>query len=128
MTEFPTPKNPTATVKPASEQTRKVVNLIYILFALGMFILSFPFAVIGAILAYHRREEFVGTVYESHIEWLLRTFVFTAGALAFGIIMIAVKVGSFFIIVAAAYFIYRVLKGFLLFNEDKAIDKPRELY
>lgn len=94
---------------------RHLVHIIYGLFALGILSAGiFGVAIIASIvLAYIKRSDLVGTVYASHIDWVIKTFWW--GLLWFILSMIA---SLFFIgyltgLIVIIWIVYRISKGWL---------------
>src|SRR4029077_17137236 len=83
--------------------------------------------IIGLILAYVRRADTAGTWLESHYRWLIRTFWFSflwgmLGGLVLvtlGLILIGIPIAFAIWIAATIWVLYRLIKGYLLFNESK---------
>ncbi|BEV71169.1 MULTISPECIES: hypothetical protein [unclassified Paludibacterium] len=108
-------------INPASP-LHGVTLACYILFGLGLFV---PLCtLIGLIVALIKRREADGTAYASHFTWLIRTFWIT---LAFGLLgMLTALIGIGFLLLGALWIwhIYRVIAGFLKFNDRLAIERP----
>jgi uncharacterized membrane protein len=85
--------------------------------------------IIGVILAYVRRADAAGTWLESHYRWLIRTFWFSflwgmAGGLVLvtlGLILIGIPIAFGIWIAATIWVLYRLIRGYVLFNDSKAI-------
>ncbi len=85
--------------------------------------------IIGIILAYVKRGEATGTWLESHYRWLIRTFWFSLlwgalGAVIFVlllIIVIGVFIGYLIWVATTIWVLYRLVRGYMLFNESKAV-------
>jgi len=84
----------------------------------------------GVIVAYVKRDDARGTWVESHLRWLIRTFWYSLlwgviGGIIFVLLFIVFLLGPVlaFAIWAAAsiWVIYRVIRGYLLFNQSKPI-------
>jgi uncharacterized membrane protein len=115
--------------------------LIYVLYGVaavaGLVSSGFPliapfFGVLGivaVIIAYVKRSEAVGTWLASHYRWLIRTFWFSmlwavVGALVLvilGLILIGIPIAFGIWIAATIWVIYRLLRGYTLFKDSKAI-------
>ena len=115
--------------------------LIYALYGIaavfGLVSSGFPliapfFGVLGivaVIIAYVRRAEVAGTWLASHYRWLIRTFWFSllwamVGGLVLvtlGLILIGIPIAFGIWIAATIWVIYRVVRGYALFKDSKAI-------
>jgi uncharacterized membrane protein len=115
--------------------------LVYALFGIaavaGLVSSGFPLiapltgivGIIGIILAYVKRGDAAGTWLESHYRWLIRTFWFSflwgaIGAVIFvllAIILIGLVVGYAIWVATTIWVIYRLLRGYVLFNQSKPV-------
>ena len=99
---------------------KTITQVVYILQAL-----SFMFgvtALVGLIINYVKREDVVGTVYQRHFDWQIRTFWW---GLLWGVLgcllIIAFGLGFVVLFVAWVWAIYRVVKGWLKLIEGKPV-------
>jgi uncharacterized membrane protein len=84
---------------------------------------------IGIIMAYVKRGDAAGTWLASHYRWLIRTFWFSllwgcVGAIIFvllAIVLIGIIIGAAIWIATALWVIYRIIRGYLLFNDSKPV-------
>jgi len=102
--------------EPASGLTlRRPTHLIYGLFALGLSSAGFfGVATIAAVvLAYLKRSDAAGTVYATHIDWVLKTFWW--GLLWFALSALAtfIFIGWLTGLIALVWVVYRIAKGWL---------------
>ena len=115
--------------------------LVYALYGIaavfGLMSSGFPliapfFGVLGivaVIIAYVRRGEAAGTWLASHYRWLIRTFWFSllwavVGGLVLvtlGLILIGIPIAFAIWIAATIWVIYRLVRGYILFKDSKAI-------
>jgi len=79
----------------------------------------------GVVVAYVKRVDAQGTWVASHLRWLIRTFWFS---LLWGMIGVACAITIIGLVVAfpiwiatTIWVIYRVIRGYLLFNQSKPI-------
>lgn len=140
MAEFPAPApDVRADVTPQPPITATlVVYALYGVAAVGALITSgFPVAVpllglvgiIGVVIAYIKRDDARGTWVASHLRWLIRTFWYSilwgcVGGLVFvtlGLILIGIPIALLIWAVASIWVIYRVIKGYLLFKDNRPI-------
>lgn len=101
--------------EPSGLKQKQIVHIIYGLFALGLIsagILSV--AIIAAIvLCYLKRPEMIGTVYSSHIDWVVKTFWWGLLWLILSTIAALFFVGYVTGILALVWIVYRIAKGWL---------------
>ena len=106
----------TATATPDSSRT--IAILVYALY-LAAFVNGLT-AVGGVILAYVKRGEARGTIYESHFTAAIETFWISLGLCLLGVATIWLGVGVLAFLGAFVFWIYRSIKGIV-----RAIDaKP----
>ena len=104
---------------PDEAAAKSAAQVVYILQAVGFFVgLTW---IAGVIVNYVRRDAAAGTWLESHFRWQIRTFWFGLLWGVIGVITSFVLVG--FAVLAANYvwMIYRVVKGWLYFSEQKGM-------
>ena len=96
---------------------RQLTLVIYILYALSWLIgIS---AIVAIVINYLKREDAVGTLYESHFTWQIRTFWWALLWCALGVLTIPVLVGFAILFATAVWSIYRLVKGWLNWNDRK---------
>jgi uncharacterized membrane protein len=109
-------------VEMSSEQTeinnKNITQLIYGLYAASL-IVGVTWLV-AIILNYVKRDDVVGTMYESHFRWQIRTFWFGLlwGVVGF-ILVFAFGIGVIVWAVSGIWYIYRIVKGWLRLTEGK---------
>jgi len=106
-----------------SEELAGLKTITQVVYALQA--LSFMFgvtALVGLIINYVKRDDVVGTVYQSHFDWQIRTFWW---GLLWGVLgcllIIALGLGLLMLFVAWVWAIYRVVKGWLKLTEGKPV-------
>ena len=99
------------------ESLKKLTMIVYALYAFSYF--AGITAIIGIVLNYIKLEEVAGTWLESHFRWQIRTFWFGLLWAALGILTLAVLLGFVILFVNCIWVIYRVIKGWLYFNDNK---------
>jgi uncharacterized membrane protein len=83
--------------------------------------------IVGVIVAYVSRGDLRGTWAESHLTWLIRTFWWSLLWDAIGVVLLMVTlflaypIAWVIWVATAIWVIYRVVRGFLLFNDRKPI-------
>jgi uncharacterized membrane protein len=106
------------------QSLRTTTLVTYALYAIGIFV--GVTAIVGLIVAYLKRGEASGTMFESHLTWLIRTF--WLGLIA-GIIGAVTNpllgLGMLILFAAGIWSIWRIVKGFLAFNDNRAIANPQ---
>jgi uncharacterized membrane protein len=79
----------------------------------------------GVIVAYVKRGDARGTWVASHLRWLIRTFWYSllwgAVGAVFAVTIIGLVVAIPIWAVASIWVLYRVIRGYLLFNDSKPI-------
>ena len=106
-------------VNTSNSEVKNYVFIAYVTYALGLLILFTP--VIGVILAFIKRDEAQGSIYASHIDWLIKTFWVSLIGLLLGRLTILLLIGWLILLVTAIWFIYRVVIGLIKLNEDKPV-------
>jgi uncharacterized membrane protein len=108
---------------PDENKIRETGLIAYVLY--GVSIVFGPAIFVGLIFAYLKREEIAGTYVASHFEWLIRTFWITLIVGIAGVILSLVLVGILVLGVVWLWFVYRIVKGFILFNDSQPIPDPK---
>ncbi|MCD8504802.1 MAG: hypothetical protein LRY53_08960 [Burkholderiaceae bacterium] len=102
---------------------RTITMIVYGLFALG-FVTSglFTFATLAAvIIIYIKRADAAGTVYATHFDWLINTFLWSLLWLALSFLTMFIGIGWLGLIATVVWVLYRLIKGFLLLLDGKPI-------
>jgi len=134
MADYPAPVSTNSTTE--SRQPPATAALVaYILFGIAALVgfaghgFWYPFGIVGVIVAYVSRSDSRETWVESHLTWLIRTFWWSlfwsgVGWLIFWTlvwIFIGWPIAWTIWVVTAVWVIYRVIRGFLLFNDRRPI-------
>ena len=98
---------------------RQLTLIIYALYALSW--LAGVTAIIAIVINYVKREDAVGTIYESHFRWQIRTFWWGLFWLVLGTLTMVLMVGFVIVFAATVWFIYRLVKGLLYWNDRKPL-------
>ena len=116
--------NNTATnvVNTPSSDVKNYVFIAYVTYAVGLLILFTP--VVGVIMAYVKRDEAQGSIYASHIDYLIKTFWVSLVGTVLGTFTTLILIGWLILLVTAIWFIYRVVVGLIKLNEDKPVSTP----
>jgi len=115
----------TETTPPSSEglSLRWLTHIVYALFALGVVTAGFlGVATLAAVvLAYIKRPDAAGTVYASHLNWLLTTFWWGLLYLLISAIATLIFIGWIGVIASTVWIVYRLIKGWLALCEGRAV-------
>ena len=106
-------------VNTSNSEVKNYVFIAYVTYAVGLLILFTP--VIGVILAFIKRDEAQGSIYASHIDWLIKTFWVSLIGLFLGRLTIFILIGWPILVATGIWFIYRVVVGLIKLNEDKPV-------
>jgi uncharacterized membrane protein len=102
---------------------RTVSMIVYGLFALG-FVTSglFTFATLAAIIIiYIKRADAAGTIYATHFDWLISTFLWSLIWLLLSFLTMFIGIGWIGLIATVVWVLYRLIKGFLALLDGKPI-------
>jgi len=106
-------------VAPVDDSARGTAIIAYVLYLVGWPSCHLG-TIVGLILAYVKRGEVRGTIWESHFDNLIETFWMTLVlGIVFGILCIFL-VGIPLIIGLAVWFLYRTIKGLVRAIDNKA--------
>jgi len=98
------------------QSTKRVVFVVYLLYAL-----SYVFGItylIGLIIAYVKKGESDQSWIEDHLRWQINTFWMTILLSVIGIVTIPFGIGIFILVGSALWNIYRIIKGWLRYNDE----------
>jgi uncharacterized membrane protein len=131
MADYPAPAQAATTESRQPPATGALVA--YILFGIAALVgfaghgfLSLV-GIVGVIVAYVSRGDLRGTWAESHLTWLIRTFWWSLLWDAIGVLLLMVTlflaypIAWVIWVATAIWVIYRVVRGFMLFNDRKPI-------
>lgn len=100
------------------KSARTLTAVIYVLYA-ALFISGGVTAIIAIVMNYVKKDDMVGTLYEGHFRWQIRTFWFSLPWFIIGGILSFVLVGFPILFVVSVWVIYRLIKGGLRLYENK---------
>jgi uncharacterized membrane protein len=104
----------------ADENSLKTLaTLVYALQAIG-FLVGITW-IAGVIIDYVKLDEARGTWLESHLRWQIRTFWWGLLWTIVGTVLLVVLVGWLVLAAVLVWAIYRIVKGWLSLNDNKAI-------
>lgn len=109
----------TNVVNAPSSDVKNYVFIAYVTYALGLFIWFTP--VVGVILAFIKRDEAQGSIYASHIDYLIKTFWVSLIGMVLGMLTILILIGWLILAATGVWLIYRVVVGLIKLNEDKPV-------
>ncbi|VXC47436.1 conserved hypothetical protein [Burkholderia sp. 8Y] len=106
------------------ERLRSLRTLTHILYALyALYWLTGGLTVLVAIIInYLKRGDTVGTPYQAHFSWQIRTFWWAVLGHLIGVALLFVGVGFLILSAVGIWTLYRVIKGWLFLYENKPID------
>lgn len=120
--QYPLPPNGDAQ---RLEGLRKVCLFDYLLHIAGMLLSAGLLSFIALIVNYVKRDSARGTIYETHMAWMIRTFWWWL----FWVVIIAIPAGlltmvsfgllGFLFLLPGLWFLYRMIKGLLALNEGR---------
>ena len=102
---------------------RTLCLVAYGLFALG-FLTSGVFAlatVAAVIIVYIKRPDAAGTIYASHFDWLIGTFLWSLLWLGLSLLGTFIVIGWVGLLITAIWVLYRLIRGFLLLLDAKPV-------
>ena len=114
--QIPTPSTPGLTLK-------TICMVAYGLFAIG-FLTSGVFAiatVAAVIIIYVKRPDAAGTIYATHFDWLMSTFLWSLLWLALSFLATFILIGWLGILATVVWVLYRLIKGFLALIDGKPV-------
>jgi uncharacterized membrane protein len=78
-------------------------------------------AIVAIVMNYVKKDDVAGTFLESHFRWQIRTFWFGLLWGILGCITVVVGVGWLVLAANGIWLIYRIVKGWLRLNDNKAM-------
>ena len=96
---------------------RRITFVVYLLQALAFF--SGVTYLAAVVINYVKRDEVKGTWLESHFRWQMRTFWWSIFWGTIGGLLALVVVGWAILPAVAVWVIYRIVKGWLRFNDGR---------
>lgn len=105
------------------ERLRSMVLVSYVLMGVGLF--AGITSLIAVIICHLKRDDAAGTLYESHYTWLIRTFWWSLLGFVIAAVTSFVGIGYVIWLVVWVWVLYRLIKGFLAFNERRPMPEPQ---
>ena len=106
---------------------RKVALFDYLLHIVGLLFSMGLLSVVALIINYVKRDDAAGTIYASHMSWMISTFwwtVFWVVVLFVPTLILTIfSVGllSWLFLLPGVWFLYRMLKGLLRLTDNKPV-------
>jgi uncharacterized membrane protein len=106
---------------------RKVALFDYLLHIAGLLFSMGLLSVVALIINYIKRDDARGTIYESHMTWMIATFWWTlfwvVVSFVPAVVLTFFSLGllSFLFVVPALWYLYRMLKGLLRLIDSREI-------
>jgi uncharacterized membrane protein len=121
---YPPPSYQSALELDRQRSLRTLTHVLYALYAVywltgGVSIL------VAIIINYVKREDVVGTPYEAHFEWQIRTFWWALLGHLIGVALIIVMIGFPILWAVALWTLYRIIKGWLYLWDNKPLANTR---
>ncbi|MCO8613746.1 hypothetical protein KGP95_07010 [Burkholderia multivorans] len=121
--QFPPPAVSAAAEAERLKGLRTLTHVLYALYAIHWLTGGIT-GIIAIIINYVKRGDVAGTPYADHFEWQIRTFWRALIAYVIGFALAFVAVGFAVMFVTWIWTLYRIIKGWLYLNDNKALD-PR---
>lgn len=96
---------------------KQLTMIIYVLYAASLFVGIT--GIVAIVMNYVKRDDAAGTIYESHFTWQIRTFWWGLLWAVIGFVTMFILVGFVILFANAVWCIYRLVKGFLSWNDGK---------
>ncbi|MCX7272686.1 MAG: hypothetical protein NTV19_05700 [Burkholderiales bacterium] len=116
---------PTFGRDPRDESLRRICLLDYGLHIGGLILSAGLLSVVALILNYLKRDDAAGTIYQSHMNWMIRTFwwtLFWMAALFLPTLLLTLFTFGFLgwmFLLPGLWFLYRMVRGLLRLLEDR---------
>lgn len=101
------------------DQLRQYTLIVYILY-IASIVVGLT-SIVAIIMNYIKRDEVKGTWLESHFSWQIKTFWYTLVIGLIGSLLTVVLIGFPILLAVGIWYIYRVVKGLIVFLDNKAI-------
>ena len=112
-------QKPPQALPPTLDSLRQYNLISYILYVVSLFVGITMLAAI--VMNYIKRDEARNTWMESHVEWQIKTFWQALIWGVIGTILTVVLVGFVILALVSVWYIYRVIKGLIVFLDNKPI-------
>lgn len=106
----------------SNEVTQDKKNLVLVVYILQAASFVIPFTgIAGVIINYLKRAELRGTWLESHVNWQIKTFWYGLAGMVVGLILTLVAIGFVVLLLVTIWYIYRIIKGWLAYNDARTL-------
>jgi uncharacterized membrane protein len=111
--------------RPDDAALRRITLIDYVLHIAGLLLSMGILSVVALIINYIKRDDARGTIYESHMNWMIRTFWWTLFWVVVlfipNLLLAAVTLGllSFLFVLPFVWYLYRMIKGLLRLNDGR---------
>jgi uncharacterized membrane protein len=111
--------------RPDEAALRRITLIDYVLHIAGLLLSMGILSVVALIINYIKRDDARGTIYESHMNWMIRTFWWTVFWVVVlfipNLLLAAVTLGllSFLFLLPFVWYLYRMIKGLLRLNDGR---------
>ena len=118
---------PASSTDAREEALRKVALLDHLLHIAGLLFSMGLLSVVALIINYAKRDDANGTIYRSHMDWMISTFWWTLFWVVVAFVptlvlsMVSFGLLSFLFLVPCFWFLYRMVKGLLRLLDARAI-------
>ncbi|PRF73206.1 hypothetical protein C6Q12_21810 [Burkholderia multivorans] len=119
--QFPPPAVSAAAEAERLKGLRTLTHVLYALYAIHWLTGGIT-GIIAIIINYVKRGDVARTPYADHFEWQIRTFWRALIAYMIGFALAFVAVGFAVMFVTWIWTLYRIIKGWLYLNDNKALD------
>ena len=117
-----TPTQPLAPYTAPAPDYRTLAYVVHGLYA-ASFVTGFT-TIIGVVIAYMKRAEAAGTIYESHFTYAIRTFWIGLAMSLVGFALCFLLIGFLVLPLVAVWFIVRIVRAILALTEDRPVANP----
>ena len=121
---YPPPSYQSATEGDRQRSLRTLTHVLYALYAV-YWLSGGITALIAIIINYVKRSDVVGTPYEAHFDWQIRTFWMAVIGHLIGFALFIVLIGVPILWAVAIWMLYRIIKGWLYLYDNKPLLNPR---
>jgi uncharacterized membrane protein len=104
---------------PSREEDATLAHVVYGLYVASVLSAGLA-AVVGVIIAHIKRNDARGTWLEAHYAWQIASFWWTLLMALVGLVLTVVKIGWLLLIIAALFFLYRAVKGWIALSRRVA--------
>ena len=111
------------TQRDAIRETGLIAYLLY-----GLSIVVSPAVLAGIIFVYLKHDAVRGSYVDSHMTWLARTFWWSLAGTVVGMVLTVILIGFVIMGLVWLWFVYRVVKGFVAFNDGQPINDPQAFF